>query len=174
MPIDKINNDIQSRQIVQNRMNEATSGKKETVQNTHDSVKKIALDDNVIFSQDAKKLQEIEVILQNALLKLNEMDEINKENLIGITDKMENGFYDNAEVMEKVITEVFPEEQLRKTIEVRMKAEKFVSEVNKLDSDDQIDYAKITQIRERINSGFYNTRDITESVADGLIDFLDV
>ncbi|MCL2063646.1 MAG: hypothetical protein FWG98_04675 [Candidatus Cloacimonetes bacterium] len=171
MAIDRINNDLQSRNIMQNRVNEATSGKKENVK--PNEVKKANLEDSVFFSQDAKRLQEIEVILQNALHQLKEMDEINRSNLIGIQEKIDKDFYSNREVAGKVIDEIFPEAALRKTIEVRMKAEKYVPELTKLDTENNLDWAKIDQIKTKVENGYYNSREVIESIADGLIDLLE-
>ena len=171
MTINRINNDIQSRQIAQNRVNEATSGKKETTKTEENTMSR--LEDKAIFSQDAKKLQEIEVILQNALQILKGMDEVNETNLIGIQDKIDSDFYNKKEVAGKVVDEIFSEADLRKTIEVRMRAERYVPELNKLDAETPLDLAKIEQIKSKVASGFYNSREVIESIADGLVNLLD-
>ena len=93
MAINKINNDILSQNITQDSVNRATSGKKEKLQNSAVEKQKMSLDDITEFSQDAKRLQETEVILQNALDKLREMDEITDSNLSGIREKIKNRFY---------------------------------------------------------------------------------
>ena len=173
MAIDKINNDIQSRQIIQSRVNEATSGKKEKLQDSVNLTKGTNLEDKVTFSQDAKKLQEIEAILQNSLQKLSELDEINSSNLVGIQDKIDSDFYSQKEVAEKVVGEIFSEQELRRTIEVRMKAESYIPELNKLDANSYLDQAKISHIKEKVASGFYNSREVAESIAEGLVSLLD-
>jgi len=174
MAIDKIINDIQSRQIIQNRANEATSGKKEKTRSVEDSTDRIKLEDRVTFSQDAKKMQEIEIILQNALHKLHEMDEINHADIGDIKVKLESGFYDQNDVAESIINDIFPEEELRKIVEKRIKAGSYLGELHKLDTYSQIDRDKIDNIKEKINSGFYDTKEVASKTADEIISILDV
>ncbi|MDD3367240.1 MAG: hypothetical protein PHS67_08250, partial [Sphaerochaetaceae bacterium] len=100
MAIDKIHTDILSRGIIQESVKEATSGKKDNVKNSDKEVKKSTLQDSTVFSKDAKKLQETEVILQNALQKLKEMDELNLQKLEGIQSKIDNDFYNNDAVLD--------------------------------------------------------------------------
>jgi predicted small metal-binding protein len=175
MAIDKISSDIQSRQIIHGRVNEATSGKKEKVDSSVSSPKKASLGDHAMFSQDARRLQEIEVILQNALQKLHEMDDINKDNLAGIHGKIEEKFYDQKMVAEVIADDIFPEEQLRKTVEQRMIAEKYTAELKKLDTEESIDLAKIDLIKERVKNGYYNnSQEVASAVAESLLEILDV
>ena len=174
MAINKINDDIQSRQITQGRVNEATSGKKEKVQNSQNEKKKASLEDTQVFSEDAKKLHETEVILQNALVKLHEMDDINQNNLVGIQDKIEDDFYNNNEVLRKVVDDIFSEEELRSVIERRKLAEKYVMELKKFDQEAEIDSEKISRIKDRVNSGYYNSKEVESKVAEELFNIMDI
>ena len=174
MAINKINDDIQSRQLTQGRVNEATSGKKEKVNNSQNEIKKANLEDKTIFSEDAKKLHETEVILQNALVKLHEMDELNQNNILGIQDKIEDDFYSNNEVLKKVVDDIFTDEELRAVIEKRKVAEKYVVELKKLDQETGIDTEKIAKIKERVNNGYYNSQEVIAQVANELFDIMDI
>ncbi len=173
MAIDKINSDILSRSIVQDRTREATSGKKDNVKFSDKEIKKSTLQDSSVFSKDAKKLQETEVILQNALQKLKEMDEMNLEKIDGIQVKIDSGFYENDEVLNEIIEEIIPEEQLRKSVTYRMQAEKYLTEMNKFDDIKSIDDTKIKEIRSKISSGFYNSNEVVEKIAQELLDIAD-
>jgi len=173
MAIDKINNDILSPKTIQDSVKKATSGKKDNVHEIGHEVKKTVLEDKIIFSQDAKKLQETEVILQNALQKLHEMDEINEANLIGIKERIESDFYNRDEVFEQIITDVFPEHELRKAIETRAKAERYLPVVKQYDEDEIVDEAKLDEIRERIENGFYNTNEVFGHIADELLSVME-
>ena len=173
MAIDKIN-DILGRNIMQEGVNKATSGKKDNVQDSGLELRKAHLEDKTIFSQDARKLQETEVILQGALQKLREMDEINEVNLSLIRDKIDNDFYDNDEVLSKIVDDIFPERELRNTVEKRMKAEKYVEELNEYDSENELDLEKLGIIRERINSGYYDSSEVSERIAEDLLGILEV
>ena len=166
MAIDKIT-DIISRPISQERMREATSGKKEITQNESPGATRSTLEDKSIFSEDAKRLQETEVILQNALQILTEMDEINHDNLKGIQDKMNSGFYHNEEVLEKVVNDIFPEQQLRNSVEKRIRAEKYVGKLKEMDNED-MDNEKLEAIREKIENGYYDSKEVIDNLADSL------
>jgi len=159
---------------MQESVNKATSGKKDSVQKAGQEVKKTHLEDVTIFSQDARKLKETEIILQNALQKLHEMDEINEENLAGIKDKIASDFYDNEEVYEKIINDIFPEQELRTTVERRMKAERYLPEVKKYDDENYLDFEKLHKIKERVNNDFYFTNEVSERIADELLSILEV
>ncbi|MCK9328993.1 MAG: hypothetical protein M0Q94_03860 [Candidatus Cloacimonetes bacterium] len=174
MAIDKIHTDILSRGIIQESVKEATSGKKDNVKNSDKEVKKSTLQDSTVFSKDAKKLQETEVILQNALQKLKEMDELNLQKLEGIQSKIDNDFYNNDAVLDEIIDEIFPEEQIKKSVSRRIQAEKYLSELNKLDQNDTLDDTKIQDIKEKINKGYYNSKEITEKIADELLNIADI
>ena len=177
MPIDRISTNIPNRNITQGRVNEATSGKKENVQSSavhENNIKNARLEDKIMFSQDAQKLQQIEVILQTALQKLNEMDEIHRDNLHLIQDKIDTGFYDQQEVKEKIISEIFPEEDLRKKIEVRMKAESYVPNLKKIESEQNIDIDRKEEIKKKIEDGYYYSKEVTENVSNGIISLLDI
>ena len=166
MAIDKIS-DILSRPISQEKVREATSGKKEKLQNISNEAAHSTLESKAVFSEDAKKLQETEVILQNALLKLQEMDEVNHENLIGIQEKIDSDFYHDEQVLEKIIYDIFPEQQLRNSVEKRIKAEKYVTALNELDTQ-ELDTDRIEQIKEKIASGYYDSDEVIDSIADSL------
>jgi hypothetical protein len=172
MAINRIDLDIQSHKTTQGSVSKATSGKKEQVEIPEKETKKVSLEDNVLFSEDAKKLQETEVILQNALQKLHEMDEINHKNLASIKEKISSSFYDSEQVLTDVADEVFTEDELKAVIKKRMMAEKYVEELHELDSDSEIDFAKLNIVKERINSGFYNSKEVIDKVAEELLDVL--
>jgi len=166
MAIDKIT-DIISRPISQERMREATSGKKEIVQNPAPEATRTTLEDVSVFSEDAKRLQETEVILQNALHILQEMDEINHDNLQDIQEKMHSGFYHNEEVLEKVVNDIFPEQVLRNSVEKRIRAEKYVVKLKEMDDDD-MDTEKLAAIKEKIDNGYYDSSEVIDNLADTL------
>ena len=174
MAINKIDNHIPSHNVSQDKVKEATSVKKEKLQNLTSEVRKTSLTDTTIFSDDAKRLQETEVILQNAIQRLKEMDEINLQNIIGIEEKIENNFYDNDKITQKIVEDIMPEAQLRETIEMRIKAEKYVSELQKIDADTTIDDTKLDKIRERIDSGFYNEQKVIDSITDNILEMMEV
>jgi len=172
MGIDKIN-DIQGHQISQEKAREATSGKKNKTSQTPPEVKHTSLEDSLIFSDDAKRLQETEVILQNALQKLKEMDEINDQNLLGIQEKIENNFYLHEGVLEEVIDSVIPDEHLRATLQKRITAERYVPRLQEMDNDPEIDPVKINAIKDKVASGFYNSSEVLSSIADNLVELID-
>jgi len=174
MAINKINNDILSQNITQDSVNRATSGKKEKLQNSAVEKQKMSLDDITEFSQDAKRLQETEVILQNALDKLREMDEITDSNLSGIREKIKNRFYENDTVAGKIVDDLFPEQEMRNRVEKRMKAENYLSDLKKMDDVETIDEKKINLIRDRIDNGFYSSRKVYDAVAEDLLSGLEV
>jgi len=174
MAIDKVSNDILNRPVGNESVNKATSGKKETVKGSENELRKTGLEDKVVFSQDARKLQETEVILQSALQKLHEMDELIENDLSGIKNKIDDGFYSRNDVLGKVIDDVFPEQQLRNTVERRMKAETYLPELNRLDEMDTIDEKRLSEIAKRIDSGFYSSREVLGRVADELVNMSDV
>ena len=166
MAIDKIT-DIISRPISQERMREATSGKKEITKDANPETNRTTLEDVSIFSEDAKRLQETEVILQNALHVLKEMDLINHENLQEVKEKLDSGFYENEEVIEQVVNDIFPEQMLRNSVEKRVRAEKYVQRLNEMDEED-MDTEKLAAIREKIESGYYNSNEVIDNLADTL------
>jgi hypothetical protein len=174
MAINKINNDILSQRVTQDSVNRATSGKKDILQNSATEKQKMSLDDIPVFSQDAKRLQETEVILQNALGKLREMDEITESNLLGIKDKIKGNFYENDTVAGKIVDDLFPEQEMRNRVEKRMKAESYLSDLKKMDDIETIDEKKINQIRDRIDNGFYSSRKVFDAVAEDLLSVLEV
>jgi anti-sigma28 factor (negative regulator of flagellin synthesis) len=174
MAIDKINTDISSRITSQEKVREATSGKKNNITSSEPEIKKAQLDDTKpAFSEDARRLQETEVILQNALLKLHEMDEVNQQNIAGIQSKIDKSFYDNDAVADKVLDDIFPEQQLRASVEKRVKAEKYVSLLTEIDNQ-QTDNAKLDEIRAKIENGFYDTDAVVDSITDTLINLIDI
>jgi hypothetical protein len=172
MAINKIS-DILSRPASQDTVKEATSGKKEkTTASEQSEVKKTTLEDKVIFSDDAKKLQETEVILQTALQKLREMDEVNQKNLEGITRRINSNFYDKDTVVNGLVDEIFPEEQLRDAVEKRIRAEKYVSELNRL--EEELSEERLAEIRQRIESGYYNSPEVIDAIAETLVSVVDI
>ena len=172
MAVNKINDDILSREIIQGRIPPATSGKKEETQEAAEAHKKTDLHDVAIFSDDARRLQETEVILQNALQKLNEMDEIQHANLAEFKEKIDHGFYNQDDILEKVVDEMFSEDELRSIINKRMTDEQYVAELKKMDAEYAQDEAKLEKIRDRIQSGYYNSPEVAEKIADELIDLI--
>jgi len=174
MAVNRINDDILSRKTNNERVHQATSGKKEKLGELIPEKNKASLTEVIEFSEDAKKLQETEVILQNALQKLNEMDDIQHSNLAEFSEKIAQDFYDLDDVHETIVDELFSEDELRDVIAKRMVAEKYVGELKKLDAEDAINEAKLEQIRERIAQGYYNSAEVAGKVADELIDILDV
>jgi hypothetical protein len=174
MAINKINNDILSQRVTQDSVNRATSGKKEQLHSSATEKQKMSLEDISVFSQDAKRLQETEVILQNALGKLREMDEITESNLLGIRDKINSKFYENDSITGKIVDDLFPERELRNTVEKRLKAESYLPDLKKLDDVETLDEKKLNVIRDRIDSGFYASRKVFDSVADDLLSVLEV
>ena len=166
MAIDKIT-DILSRPISQEKVREATSGKKEKTQDSSSEVVRTTLEDKSIFSEDAKRLQETEVILQNALQILQEMDEVNHENLIGVKERLNTDFYNDEKVLEKVVDDIFPEQQLRNSVEKRTRAEKYVAKLNEMD-DGEVNSAKLDEIKDKISNGYYDTTDVIDSLAETL------
>jgi len=172
MPIDKVN-DILSHQTSQEKAREATSGKRDKATEAHSEAKRTSLEDKIVFSDDAKKLQETEVILQNALQQLREMDEVNRQNMAGIQQRIENNFYASEKVAERVAEGVVPEELLRATAEKRITAEKYVSQLSRLDEEMAIDTAKIDRIKENIANGYYDTDDVLHTIADNLIEIME-
>lgn len=174
MAINKINSDILSRSIIQERVKEATSGKKEKVDVSKNETKKVNLQDSAVFSKDAKKLQETEVILQNALQKLHEMDEVNHQKIAGIQDKINSDFYLDEDIINDFIDDIIPEEEIRKNVSARMQAKKFLPEIKKLDNSDTISNDRIEEIRSKISSGFYNSKEITEKIADEMLSISEI
>jgi hypothetical protein len=136
-------------------------------------VKKSHLEDMTIFSQDARRLQETEVILQNALHRLHEMDEIRESELLGIKERIDSEFYYSDEVFEKVIDDIFPEQELKKIVEKRIKAESYLTEVKRLDEENELDLAKLLKIKERINSGYYSSDEVLNRVVEDLANVLE-
>jgi len=143
------------------------------LQKTATERQKVSLEDISVFSQDARKLQETEVILQNALDKLREMDEITEKNLQGIKERIDNDYYNNNEVNRKIVNDLFPEKELRRTVERRMKADSYLPELKKLDDLENIDEAKLNKVRDRIDNGFYASRQVYDRVADDLLSVLE-
>ena len=173
MAISRISNDILSQKVTQESVNKATSGKKEQLQIAATERQKVSLEDISVFSQDAKKLQETEVILQNALGKLREMDELTEKNLQGIIERIDSDYYNNNEINRKIVNDLFPEKELRNTVEKRMKADSYLPELKKLDDLENIDEAKLNKVRERIDNGFYASRQVYDRVADDLLSVLE-
>jgi hypothetical protein len=172
MSINIIDKNIQTNQLAQGRTNEATSGKKEQAQTAEIEAKKVSLADSIVFSEDAQKLQETEVILRNALLMLKEMDEVTESTLKGIRERVENKFYDNAAVANKVAGEIVPENELAQTARHKALAEQYTIALNEIDSQNHIDHDKLALVRERIDSGYYNSREVAERIAKELVDLL--
>jgi len=172
MSITKIDKDIQTHQLVQGRTKEATSGKKEQITPADIEPKKVSLQDNVVFSQDAQKLLETEVILQNALVKLKEMDEINEKTLQGIKQRVENKFYDNVQVANKVSEEIFPENEINDAVAKRLLANKYIEKLNQIETESQLSQERIALIKERISSGYYNSKEVAEQVAGEIVQLL--
>lgn len=177
MAVDKINSSMNSHQILNDRLKEAASGKKNSVhamdayrnQNVNNS------EDKTIFSDDAKKLQETEVILRSALQKLNEMDEVRTEKLADIMDKINQDFYtDNPELDEELSDLIIPEDELRDIIQKRMNAEEYVDQIHQYDiGHEQIDEEKLKNIREKVAQGYYNKPEVLEKIANELVDLFE-
>jgi len=173
MPIDKVN-DILSHQTSQEKAREATSGKRDKVtEQQRSDAKHVSLEDKIIFSEDAKKLQETEMILQNALQQLREMDEVNQQNMAGIQQRIENNFYSSGQVALQVAEGVVPEEHLRATAEKKIVAEKYVAQLSRLDGGMVIDPAKIDRIKANIANGYYDADEVLHTIADNLIEIMD-
>jgi hypothetical protein len=175
MAIDKVN-DILNRPVSPESVKSATSGKKEQVQlnEIEPEIKKTSLEDTQIFTEDAIRLQETEAILQNALQKLMEMDEINHKNLNSIDEKSKNNFYDSEEVLNQIVNEIAPDAHFQTVADKRIKAQVFVKKLNEMDKEDIIDEEKLQIIREKINSGFYNNNEVIQSIANNLIENIDL
>ncbi|HOE90976.1 MAG TPA: flagellar biosynthesis anti-sigma factor FlgM [Candidatus Cloacimonadota bacterium] len=177
MTINKIYSSNDPQKIINERMQEATSGKKNSI---HQLDKTQARDASqaakgeIVVSEDAKKLQETEVILRNALQKLHEMDEINEESLGVFTNKVKNEFYDdNDDVTIGVADLILPEEQMRRNISIRFKAEEYVDDVKEFDREESdIDYEKIEQVKARIANGYYNQENVVAEIADNLLEIM--
>ena len=174
MAINKINDGILNRQVTHDSVNKATSGKKDIVKNSDNEFKRTSLEDKLIFSQDAQRLQETEAILQNALQRLHEMDELTENDVLGIKERIDGDFYSHKDVLERVIDDIFPEQQIRNKIEKRMKAESYVPELNRFDDIETIDQEKLNKIRDRIDSGFYISKEVFDKIADDLVNMLEV
>lgn len=168
MTVDKINTHITNHQILNDRLKEAASGKKNQVQNlgTVDAKDANKSSESIVFSDDAKKLQETEVILRNALQKLHEMDEIHQDSFGDIKtnafqeDDLQEDHLDLSEL-------IFPEEEMRSNIQKRMKADEFVEKINEFDKVKQdIDYNKIDSVKQKIATGFYNQPDVADFIAE--------
>ncbi len=177
MAVDKISNSMNSHQILNDRLKEAASGKKSSVlamdayrnQNVNDS------DDKTIFSDDAKKLQETEVILRSALQKLNEMDDVRTEKLADVKDKIDQNFYsDNDELDQELAGLIIPESELRDIIQKRMKADEYVDQIHDYDNTNQtINEENIKNIKEKVAQGYYSNPEVLEKIANELVDFFE-
>jgi len=174
MTINKIDPNLNPQKIMNDRTREATSGKKTNIHHL-DKIKAREAsrtnNDNMDFSDDAKKLQETEVILRNALQKLHEMDEVNSESLSSFRDKLNSDFYsDNEEVDIGIADLIIPEEQMRRNISLRFKAEEYVDDIKEYDFEEpEIDSTKIEQIKAKIANGFYNQENIIANIAENIL-----
>jgi len=176
MAINKINDDIQSRRITQDSVKEATSGKKEKVRNQTNNLNKIGIEDKTLLSEDAKKLHETEVILHNALLKLREMDEINQENFESIKNKIGDNFYSNDEIIEIVRDNIFSENEIQSIVQKRKIAEKYISILKELDEEETaktIVDNKLEKVKNRLNNGYYDSKEVIAKVANDLFEIMD-
>lgn len=174
MTVDKIDNSLSSQNLLNERLKEAASGKKTNVHNINaysTSDVNNSSSDSMVFSDDAKKLQETEVILRNALQKLHEMDEINEDSLNDINEKLADDFYsNNDEVGNELADLLIPENEMRENIQKRMKADEFVDQISKFDEEETpIDNEKLAGIKEKISSGFYSQDHIISSIADNIL-----
>ena len=173
MAINRINDDIQSRRITQEGVNKATSGKKEETKKANADKTESSNIDKSVLSEDAKKLQQTEALLQNALKKLHQMDEVNHDNFQEIKAKIEENYYEDDEILKNVIDDIFSNQEINNIIEKRKNAEKYVSELKKLDEDIPLDHSKITKIKQQVNEGYYDRPEIIAKVANELFDLLD-
>lgn len=168
MTVDKINTHISNHQILNDRLKEAASGKKTQVLNnsTSDATDANKSSESIVFSDDAKKLQETEVILRNALQKLHEMDELNFD---AFADLKSAGNQDDiqSDPYSMDLSElIFTEDEMRSNIQKRMKADEFVEKINDFDKLKQdIDYDKIDAVKAKMASGFYNNPEVADFIA---------
>ncbi|MCL1826844.1 MAG: hypothetical protein FWG20_02280 [Candidatus Cloacimonetes bacterium] len=174
MAINRIIDDIQSQKITQDGVNKATSGKKEKVGNNTDQRKTDSLEDKSVLSEDALKLQATEVILQTALQKLHEMDQINDTNFADIKEKIQDDFYSSDQVLEQVVNDIFTDEEIHSLVEKRQIAQKYITELHKLDEADTLGEEKVALVKERLASGYYDSDEIIDQVAGELVDLLDI
>ncbi len=177
MTVDKINPGFSTQQILNERLKEATSGKKNSILPMDNEQAKEATGtdkETIVFSDDAKKLQETEVILRNALQKLHEMDEINEDSLSGFSDKVNNRYYENNDEVSMGIADlIIPEEEMRHNIQMRFKAEEYVDDIKEFDEESNpVDFNKLNQIKNKIANGFYSQENVLSDIADNILSIM--
>jgi len=75
--------------------------------------------------------------------------------------------YVMTRILEKVVDDIFPEQQLRNSVEKRTRAEKYVAKLNEMD-DGEVNSAKLDEIKDKISNGYYDTTDVIDSLAETL------
>jgi anti-sigma28 factor (negative regulator of flagellin synthesis) len=172
MAVDKIDPRINTQNLLNERLKEAASGKKTNVHNINAYNNKDIdnSSDSLVFSEDAKKLQETEVILRNALQKLHEMDDVNLDSFSDITEKISDDFYKDDELSSDIADLIIPESQMRENIQKRIKADEYVDQLSQMDNTElPLDQDKLNLIKEKINSGFYNSPSVSAAIADSIL-----
>ncbi len=168
MAIDKIINSIGTNSIAQNKV-QNTKDQKIEDRNTEKVSSGSESTDEVSFSSKAKRLQETEQILRFALERLEQFDEVRNEKLEDVKDKIDSNYYFNDQVSDKVSENMFSDRVIRESIEKQIRVKEYVDKLKQADADEADNSTRLSAIKDRIDSDFYNDEEIIEKTADKLL-----
>lgn len=111
-----------------------------------------------ILQVDEKRRQEVR-LMENARLLLEELPDTRPERIEEVRRRLQEGFYDDPEVVEKVVDKVLEELSQRKSAIGKLKSETEVKE------DNSTDPKRVQQARHRLARGYYDQPDVLDETA---------
>lgn len=176
MAVDTTVTQVGSNPTVQEKVREAAleQGSSKRVDKTRLDKTEDSQQDSVVFSDKAKQLQETEQILRFALKKLEQLDEIRRDKLADVRDRVDSGYYLSDEVDDEVANRVFSREEIRQVIQREQEVERWTQSVKQLDTEDsvEVDLEKIRAIREKIAAGEYDSPEILDKTAEKILEII--
>ena len=172
MTVDKIISDAAVHQTTQEKLDKSRKSSDERAARAQ-NIEAASSADNASLSTEARKLQETERILRFALERLEQFDDVRSEKLDEVREKLGSDFYFDDDISGEVSERVFSDEELQARLERNQQMRHILDDVHAMDQaqkETDIDNERLDAIRQRVQSGFYDSEEVLASIADRLIE----